>query len=115
MAKSQESMKKREKELARKEKKEQKKQRKLDKKAIKSEENPNQPQNEGENLWGACEHILKGSANEILLRPDKISLCRLCAVILPVEDLHAVYESHLMELIKDIDIIDDIGPLELSK
>jgi hypothetical protein len=44
------SFKKRQKELARKKKKEQKRQRKLDKNTIKSEENPNQPQNEGENL-----------------------------------------------------------------
>jgi len=50
MAKSRESFKKRQKELARKEKKDQKSQRKLDKKTIKAEENPNQPQNEGENL-----------------------------------------------------------------
>ena len=62
--------------------------------------------------WGVCEHILTGSANEILLRRDKIALCTLCTVILPVEDLHAVYESHLMELIKDIDIVDGIGPLD---
>ena len=50
MAKSRESFKKRQKGLARKEKKDQKRQRKLDKKAIKAEENPNQPRNEGENL-----------------------------------------------------------------
>ena len=50
MAKSRESFKKRQKELARKEKKDQKRQRKLDKKTIKAEENPNQPKNEGENL-----------------------------------------------------------------
>jgi hypothetical protein len=50
MAKSRESFKKRQKELARKEKKDQKRQRKLEKKTIKAEENPNQPQNEGENL-----------------------------------------------------------------
>jgi hypothetical protein len=41
MAKSCESFKKRQKELARKEKKDQKRQRKLDKKAIKAEESPN--------------------------------------------------------------------------
>jgi len=41
---------KRQKELARKKKKEQKRQRKLDKNTIKSEENPNQSQNEGEDL-----------------------------------------------------------------
>ncbi len=64
-------------------------------------------------LWGACEHIIIGNANEILLRRDnKIALCTLCTVILPVEDLHGVYESHLMELIKDIDIVDGIGPLD---
>lgn len=50
MARSQESFKKRRKELARKEKKDQKRQRKLDKKTIKAEEIPNQFQNEGENL-----------------------------------------------------------------
>ena len=50
MAKSRESFKKRQKDLARKEKKDQKRQRKLDRKTIKAEENPNQPQNEGENL-----------------------------------------------------------------
>ena len=50
MAKSHDSIKKRKKELARKEKKDQKRQRKLDKKTIKSEENPNQSQNEGEYL-----------------------------------------------------------------
>ena len=50
MAKSRESFKKRQKDLARKEKKDQKRQRKLAKKTIKAEENPNQPQNEGENL-----------------------------------------------------------------
>ena len=41
MAKSRESFKKRQKELARKEKKDQKRQCKLDKKAIKAEESPN--------------------------------------------------------------------------
>ena len=50
MAKSRESFKKRQKELARKEKNDQKRQRKLDKKTIKAEENPNQPQKEEENL-----------------------------------------------------------------
>ncbi len=65
-----------------------------------------------ENLWRVCEHILTGSANEILLRPDKIAFCKLCAVVPPVEDLHPVYESHLMKLIKNIDIVDGIGPLD---
>ena len=50
MARSNHQFNKRQKELARKKKKEQKKQRKLDKNTIKSAENPNQPQNEGENL-----------------------------------------------------------------
>ena len=50
MAKSHDSFKKRNKELARKEKKELKRQRKLDKKTIKSEENPDSSQNEGKNL-----------------------------------------------------------------
>ena len=50
MAKSRESFKKRQKELARKEKKAQKRQHNQDKKTIKAEENPNQLQNEGENL-----------------------------------------------------------------
>ncbi len=63
-------------------------------------------------LWGVCEHILIGSANEILLRRDMIALCTLCTVILPVEDLHPVYESQLMKLIKDIEIVDGIGPLD---
>ncbi len=68
-----------------------------------------------DNLWRACEHILTGSANEILLRRNKIALCTLCTVILPVEDLHPVYESHLMKLVKDIDIINGIGPLDKKK
>ena len=50
MARSNYSFNKRQKELARKKKKEQKRQRKLDKDTINSEEDPNQPQNEGENL-----------------------------------------------------------------
>jgi glucose-6-phosphate-specific signal transduction histidine kinase len=50
MTKSRESFKKRKKELARKEKKELKRQRKLNKKIIKSEANPNQSQNDGENI-----------------------------------------------------------------
>lgn len=50
MARSNYSFNKRQKELARKKKKEQKRQRKLDKNTIKSEENPNPPQNEGEDL-----------------------------------------------------------------
>ena len=50
MARSNYSFNKRQKELARKKKKEQKRQRKLDKNTIESEENPNPPQNEGENL-----------------------------------------------------------------
>ena len=50
LARSNHQFNKRQKELARKKKKEQKKQRKLDKNTIKSAENPNQPQNEGENL-----------------------------------------------------------------
>jgi len=64
-----------------------------------------------ENLWGVCEHILIGSANEALLRHDKIALCKLCTVILSAEDLNTVYESHLMELIKGIDIIAGIESL----
>ena len=50
MAKSRESFKKRQKELARKEKKDQKRQRKLNKNIIISEEDPNPSQEEGENL-----------------------------------------------------------------
>jgi hypothetical protein len=49
LARSNYQFNKRQKELARKKKKEQKRQRKLDKNTIKSEENPNQSQNEGEN------------------------------------------------------------------
>ncbi len=48
MARSNYNFKKRQKELARKKKKELKRQRKLEKKAIDSEENPEQPENEGE-------------------------------------------------------------------
>jgi hypothetical protein len=50
LARSNYQFNKRQKELARKKKKEQKRQRKLDKNTIKSEENPNQSQNEGEKL-----------------------------------------------------------------
>jgi len=50
LARSNYQFNKRRKELARKKKKEEKRQRKLDKKAIKSEENPDQSKNEGENL-----------------------------------------------------------------
>jgi len=50
LARSNYSFNKRQKELARKKKKEQKRQRKLDKNTIESEENPNSPQNEGENF-----------------------------------------------------------------
>ena len=57
------------------------------------------------NLWGVCEHVFIGSANEVLLRHDKMALCKLCTAELPIEDLHTVYKSHLIELIKDVDII----------
>ena len=50
MARSNYQFNKRQKELARKIKKEQKRQRKLDKNAMKSEENPNQAENEKEDL-----------------------------------------------------------------
>jgi hypothetical protein len=50
LARSNHQFNKRQKELARKEKKELKRQRKLNKNAIKSGENLNQSQNEGENL-----------------------------------------------------------------
>jgi hypothetical protein len=50
LARSNHQFNKRQKELARKQKKEQKRQRKLDKSAIKSEENLNQSQNEGESI-----------------------------------------------------------------
>jgi hypothetical protein len=50
LARSNYQFNKRQKELAKKKKKEQKRQRKLDKNSIKSEENPNLPQDEGENL-----------------------------------------------------------------
>jgi len=32
-------------------------------------------------------------------------LCKLCTVILPVEDLNTVYESQLRDLIEDINIV----------
>jgi hypothetical protein len=50
LARPNHQFKKRQKELARMKKKEQKRQRKLDKNTIKSEENPNLAQNEGETL-----------------------------------------------------------------
>jgi len=50
LARSNHKFNKRQKELARKEKKELKRQRKLNKKIIKSEANPNQSQNDGENI-----------------------------------------------------------------
>ena len=50
LARSNYQFNKRQKEIARKKKKEQKRQSKLDKKTIKSEENPDQSQNEEENL-----------------------------------------------------------------
>ena len=50
MARSNYKFNKRQKELARKKKKELKRQRKLDKNAVDLEEEPNQPQNEGEDL-----------------------------------------------------------------
>jgi hypothetical protein len=58
-----------------------------------------------ENIWAVCEHVYIGNANEVLLKRDKISLGQLCTVILPAEDIQAVYESQLMDLIKNIDII----------
>ena len=65
-----------------------------------------------ENLWGVCEHILTGSASEVLLRHDKIALCKVCTVLLPVEDLQTIYESQLMLLIKSKDIIAGIESLK---
>jgi hypothetical protein len=50
LARSNHKFNKRQKELARKEKQELKRQRKLNKNIIRSEENPNQSQNEGENI-----------------------------------------------------------------
>jgi hypothetical protein len=50
LARSNYQFNKRQKEISRKKKKEEKRQRKLDKNNIKSEENPNQAQNESENL-----------------------------------------------------------------
>ena len=38
-------------------------------------------------------------------------MCKLCTVMLPVEDLQAVYKSQLMELIEGIDIIAGIESL----
>jgi hypothetical protein len=58
-----------------------------------------------ENLWGVCEHILTGSANEILIRRDKIALCKWCAVEFFPERFQAVYESQLRDLIEDINIV----------
>ena len=58
-----------------------------------------------ENIWEVCEHVFIGSANEVLLRHDKIALCKLCTSELTIEHLHTVYKSQLIELIKDIDII----------
>jgi len=113
LARSNYSFNKRKKELARKKKKEQKRQRKLDKKTIKSEENSDQSQNEGENLWGVCEHILTGSARQILLRRDKTALCRRCAIELPTEELQTVSESHLRDLIVDMAMV--IGLEHLDK
>ena len=46
-----------------------------------------------ENLWGVCEHVLAGSANEVLLRRGKIALCKRCAIDLPTERIQTVYES----------------------
>jgi hypothetical protein len=112
MAKSRDSFKKRNKELARKEKRDQKRQRKLDKKTIIAEETPNQSQNEGENLWGVCEHILIGSARQILLRRDKVALCKRCTMELPTEELQAVSESHLRDLIEDMAMVIGLEHLE---
>ena len=113
MARSKYSFNKHQKESARKKKKEQKRQRKLDKKTIKSEENPDQSQNEGKNLWGVCEHILIGSARQILLRRDKVALCKRCTMELPTEELQAVSESHLRDLIEDMAMV--IGLEHLDK
>jgi hypothetical protein len=112
LARSKYSFNKRQKELAKKKKKkEQKRQRKLDKKTIKSEENPDQSQNEGENPWEICEHIYIGSARQILLKRDKVALCKRCAMELPTKELQAVSESHLRDLIEDIDVVNGMEHL----
>jgi len=64
-------------------------------------------------LWRACEHIFFGSANEVWLRREKIALCKRCAVGLSPERLQTVFESHLREIIKDIDIV--VGMEHLDK
>ena len=66
-----------------------------------------------ENLWGVCEHILTGSANEVLLRRGKIALCKRCAVEFSPERFQAVYESQLRDLIEDINIV--VGMEHLDK
>ncbi|MBW2251655.1 MAG: hypothetical protein JRF60_13755, partial [Deltaproteobacteria bacterium] len=101
------------KESARKKKKEQKRQRKLDKKTIKSEENPDQSQNEGENPWEICEHIYIGSARQILLKRDKVALCKRCTMELPTKELQAVSESHLRALIENMAMV--VGLEHLDK
>ena len=65
-----------------------------------------------ENLWGVCEHILRGSANEIRLRRNKIALCKRCAVEFSPERFQSVYESQLRDLIEDIDVVDGMEHLD---
>jgi len=66
-----------------------------------------------ENLWEVCEHIYIGSAKQILLKRDKVALCRRCTMELPTEELQAVSESHLRNLIEDMAMV--IGLEHLDK
>ena len=57
-------------------------------------------------LWIVCEHIYIGSAEEIHLRPNNRVTCNLCAVTpTNAKRVRALFESHLREIIKDIDIV----------
>ena len=66
-----------------------------------------------ENLWEVCEHIHIGSARQILLKRDKTALCKQCSMELPTEELQAVSESHLRDLIVDMAMV--IGLEHLDK
>jgi len=51
-----------------------------------------------ENLWEVCEHIYIGSAKQILLKRDKVALCRRCTMELPTEELQAVFPQKSYKL-----------------
>jgi len=70
-----------------------------------------------DNTWITCRHVMNGSAEHVILRPDKMCVCSSCAEnvdIVETEEVYTLDKDRLeftLESFDGIDVLENIGKI----